>query len=84
MILCTPPITLLGDLGEAELLYETLRHKPLADVRAAIRAGQYSSHTAGLGRGFLQANLAIMAEAYSDVAPAYASVLQSFFAQSNN
>ena len=38
---------------------------PLADVRAAIRAGAYRSHTAGLGQGYLQANLAIMPEAHA-------------------
>jgi uncharacterized protein YcsI (UPF0317 family) len=31
-------------------------------VRAAIRSGQYRSHTAGLGAGYLQANLAILPE----------------------
>ena len=46
-------------------LYETLRESPLADVRAMIRSGSYRSHTAGLGRGYLQANLAIMPEAYA-------------------
>ncbi|ABV94885.1 protein of unknown function DUF1445 [Dinoroseobacter shibae DFL 12 = DSM 16493] len=50
-----------GEVG----IYQTLKHKPLAEVRAAIRAGQYCSHTAGLGKGFLQANLAIMPEAYA-------------------
>lgn len=46
-------------------MHETLRHLPLADVRAAIRAGAYRSHTAGLGQGYLQANLAIMPEAHA-------------------
>jgi uncharacterized protein YcsI (UPF0317 family) len=45
--------------------YENLRHSALADVRAAIRSGAYRSHTAGLGKGYLQANLAIMPEAYA-------------------
>ncbi len=40
--------------------YEELKKSTLAVVRDAIRAGRYQSHTAGLGRGYLQANLAIM------------------------
>ncbi len=46
-------------------IYEHLKRSPLPDVRKAIRAGRYVSHTAGLGRGYLQANLAIMPEAYA-------------------
>ncbi len=46
-------------------MYETLRKSPLAEVRAAIRSCAYRSHTAGLGQGYLQANLAIMPEAYA-------------------
>ncbi|MEO1678763.1 MAG: putative hydro-lyase [Pseudomonadota bacterium] len=34
-------------------------------VRAAIRAGRYRAHTAGLAAGFLQVNLAILPEAYA-------------------
>ena len=45
--------------------YETLKSGSLQDVRAAIRAGAYQSHTAGLGRGYLQANLAIMPSTYA-------------------
>jgi len=45
--------------------YEILKNSPLADVRRAIRGGRYCSHTAGLGQGYLQANLAIMPEAYA-------------------
>lgn len=45
--------------------YHQLKESGLAKVRAAIRAGQYRSHTAGLGQGFLQANLAIMPEAFA-------------------
>ncbi|MDU8913894.1 putative hydro-lyase [Aestuariicoccus sp. MJ-SS9] len=45
--------------------YETLRRATLPDVRMAIREGRYRSHTAGLGTGCLQANLAIMPEAYA-------------------
>lgn len=46
-------------------MYETLRKSALADVRRSIRDGAYRSHTAGLGQGYLQANLAIMPEAYA-------------------
>ena len=45
--------------------YQNLRRAPLQDVRSAIRAGQYTAHTAGLGQGHLQANLAIMPERYA-------------------
>jgi uncharacterized protein YcsI (UPF0317 family) len=45
--------------------YETLKSGSLQEVRAAIRAGAYQSHTAGLGRGYLQANLAIMPSTYA-------------------
>ncbi|WP_264212274.1 putative hydro-lyase [Leisingera thetidis] len=40
---------------------------PLAaeDVRQLIRAGGYTSHTAGLGKGKLQANIAIMPERHA-------------------
>ena len=46
-------------------MYQLLKESSLSDVRAAIRSGNYRSHTAGLGRGYLQANLAIMPEAYA-------------------
>lgn len=36
-----------------------------ADVRAAIRAGSYDGHTAGLAAGKLQCNLAILPEKYA-------------------
>ena len=45
--------------------YENLKTLPLTELRATIRCGDYSSHTAGLGRGYLQANLAIMPEVYA-------------------
>lgn len=45
--------------------YQSLRRAPLADVRSAIRTGRYTAHTAGLGQGHLQANLAIMPEGYA-------------------
>jgi len=45
--------------------YTQLRQADLATVRQAIRRGEYSSHTAGLGVGKLQANLAIMPARYA-------------------
>ncbi len=45
--------------------YELLKSRTLTEQRGAIRSGQYCSHTAGLGQGHLQANLAIMPEAYA-------------------
>lgn len=45
--------------------YESLRQESIAAVRAQIRSGAYSSHTAGLGRNLLQANLAIIPEAFA-------------------
>lgn len=46
-------------------LYESLKQEPQHGVRQAIRSGAYDSHTAGLGAGYLQANLAIMPEPYA-------------------
>lgn len=46
-------------------IYKNLKNSDLHTVRAAIRSGEYVSHTAGLGRGFLQANLAILPEDYA-------------------
>lgn len=37
----------------------------MPEVRAAIRAGRYHSHTAGLGAGYLQTNIVILPEAYA-------------------
>lgn len=45
--------------------YDRLKTSSLAELRAAIRSGAYRSHTAGLGQGYLQANLAILPEAYA-------------------
>ncbi|MFD1508484.1 putative hydro-lyase [Lacimonas salitolerans] len=45
--------------------HDTLRHAPLSQVRAAIRDGTYRAHTAGLGAGYLQANLAILPSAHA-------------------
>ncbi len=45
--------------------HNALKSMNLQDVRAAIRNGRYNAHTAGLGAGFLQANLAIMPEQFA-------------------
>ena len=45
--------------------YQDLKTSSLGEVRRAIRAGDYRSHTAGLGQGYLQANLAIMPADYA-------------------
>ncbi|MDC0659699.1 putative hydro-lyase [Leisingera sp. SS27] len=47
------------------ITYQHLKDGSAAEARAAIRAGQYQGHTAGLGSGVLQANLAIMPEKYA-------------------
>lgn len=53
-------------LGEAvSALYDAMKQECPADLRGAIRAGRYRSHTAGLGAGYLQANLAIMPERWA-------------------
>ena len=46
-------------------MYQVLKESALPDARAAIRSGRYAAHTAGLGKGFLQANLAIMPEGFA-------------------
>lgn len=45
--------------GES-VAFERLRRFPREAVRRAIRAGHYSGHTAGLGMGYLQGNVAIL------------------------
>ncbi len=45
--------------------YARLRHADLPTVRQAIRENRYTAHTAGLGAGYLQANLAILPSAYA-------------------
>ena len=45
--------------------YSILKTATLDQVRLAIRSGQYLSHTAGLGQGYLQSNLAIMPQEYA-------------------
>lgn len=46
----------------SEMSYADLRKLSSTDVRAAIRAGRYDRHTAGLAAGKLQCNLAILPE----------------------
>ncbi len=45
--------------------YDRLRTMDTGAVRAAIRAGRYRGHTAGLGAGKLQANVVIIPERYA-------------------
>ncbi|MBV2361189.1 putative hydro-lyase [Thalassococcus sp. CAU 1522] len=45
--------------------HQTLRTGTVRDVRTAIRSGDYRSHTAGLGLGFLQTNLAILPQDFA-------------------
>lgn len=45
--------------------HSTLRAVSPVAVRQAIRDGRYASHTAGLGQGYLQANLAILPERWA-------------------
>lgn len=45
--------------------YLSLREASLPDLRATIRAGRYAKHTAGLGAGYLQTNLAILPAAFA-------------------
>lgn len=45
--------------------YQRLRRSDLATLRAEIRAGRYCSHTAGLGAGYLQTNIAILPESHA-------------------
>jgi len=52
------PITVTTD-------HQRLRRAGLPQLRAEIRAGAYRSHTAGLGAGHLQTNIAIMPEAFA-------------------
>ena len=45
--------------------YQTLRQRSTDAQRQAIRTGEYRSHTAGLGKGCLQANVVITPAAYA-------------------
>ena len=46
--------------GNDSVEFASLRRLPHHAVRKAIRAGRYTGHTAGLGMGYLQGNVAIM------------------------
>lgn len=46
--------------------FDRLRTAPVEEVRARIRSGAYRGHTAGLGLGKLQCNLAILPAALAD------------------
>ena len=56
MTIADAPQTLDDDGVE----FETLRQLSHHAVRRKIRAGRYAGHTAGLGMGFLQGNVAIL------------------------
>ena len=45
--------------------YDSLKSVDRNAVRAAIRTGEYRSHTAGLAPGVLQSNIAILPESYA-------------------
>ena len=45
--------------------YTSLRESNLRSVREAIRNGGYTSHTSGLGKGYLQTNIAILPQAFA-------------------
>jgi uncharacterized protein YcsI (UPF0317 family) len=51
------------DRDETDLDHAALRGADVSTLRAAIRAGRYRRHTAGLAPGRLQVNLAILPEA---------------------
>jgi uncharacterized protein YcsI (UPF0317 family) len=46
--------------------FSELAGADMGQVRAAIRSGRYSGHTAGLAHGKLQCNLAILPGEYAD------------------
>jgi len=48
-----------------QISYETLRNRSVQGVRDAIRKGEWARHTAGLARGKLQCNLAILPAEYA-------------------
>lgn len=62
-----PPDTAFTTGGDRDLgvLHANLRNADIGAVRSAIRQREYVSHTAGLGAGYLQTNLAIMPETFA-------------------
>ncbi len=52
-------------MGIQSVNHQKLMGSDLNDVRHAIRRGEYAFHTAGLGKGFLQVNLAILPETHA-------------------
>lgn len=48
------------------LTHEALQNQSIEVVRAAIRSGDYTRHTAGLGPGLLQCNLVILPASLAD------------------
>jgi uncharacterized protein YcsI (UPF0317 family) len=61
----------MGSVKNETRSYAELVGKPVSEVRAAIRSGAYSGHTAGLARGYLQTNLAILPLRYAADFEAY-------------
>lgn len=45
--------------------FNYLRSRPIKEVRQTIRNGEYVDHTAGLGAGFLQGNIAILPKGFA-------------------
>ena len=45
--------------------FAALRRMKVAEARAVIRSGQYAGHTAGIGLGYLQGNVAILPAEYA-------------------
>ncbi|MEP3599983.1 MAG: putative hydro-lyase [Stappiaceae bacterium] len=52
-------------IDETKSDYELLQGAPLGTLRTAIRSGNYQGHTAGLARGQLQCNLAILPQEFA-------------------
>ncbi len=52
-------------MASEQITYDTLRTRPVESVRQAIREGAWARHTAGLARGKLQCNLAILPAEYA-------------------
>ena len=52
-------------MTDSTVTHADLKSRSASDVRAAIRAGDYQGHTAGLAAGKLQCNLAILPERYA-------------------
>ena len=62
---------MIGSVGrdanepDAAVSFAALRSMDVTTVRASIRSGQYDGHTAGLGLGYLQGNVAILPSSFA-------------------